>query len=54
MGSHPVARRGPKPKPGTRDNLVQVGLRMIHAEGYAAPGIQSIVEGAGGCVVTPL
>jgi TetR/AcrR family transcriptional regulator, transcriptional repressor for nem operon len=47
MESHPVARRGPKPKPGTRDNLIQVGLRMIHAEGYAATGIQSIVEGAG-------
>jgi TetR/AcrR family transcriptional regulator, transcriptional repressor for nem operon len=47
MDSPPAARRGPKPKPGTRDNLVQVGLRMIHAEGYAATGIQGIVEGAG-------
>jgi TetR/AcrR family transcriptional repressor of nem operon len=45
MKSHP-ARRGPKPKPDTRNNLVQAGLRMIHAEGYAATGIQSIVEGA--------
>jgi TetR/AcrR family transcriptional repressor of nem operon len=42
--SSPVARRGPKPKPDTRNNLVQAGLRMIHAEGYAATGIQSIVE----------
>jgi TetR/AcrR family transcriptional regulator, transcriptional repressor for nem operon len=40
------ARRGPKPKPDTRNNLVQAGLRMIHAEGYAATGIQSIVEAA--------
>jgi TetR/AcrR family transcriptional repressor of nem operon len=38
------ARRGPKPKPDTRRNLVQAGLAMIHAEGYAATGIQSIVE----------
>jgi TetR/AcrR family transcriptional repressor of nem operon len=42
--SSPAARRGPKPKPDTRYNLVQAGLRMIHAEGYAATGIQSIVE----------
>ncbi len=46
MTSRPVARRGPKPKPDTRTNLVQAGLRMIHAEGYAATGIQSIVDGA--------
>ncbi len=45
MESHP-ARRGPKPKPDTRSNLVQAGLRRIHAEGYAATGIQGIVEGA--------
>ncbi len=46
MTSRAVARRGPKPKPDTRNNLVQAGLRMIHAEGYAATGIQSIVDGA--------
>ncbi len=46
MTSRAVARRGPKPKPDTRTNLVQAGLRMIHAEGYAATGIQSIVDGA--------
>ena len=40
------ARRGPKPKPGTRDNLIQAGLQMIHAEGYSASGIQGIVERA--------
>ena len=38
------ARRGPKPKPATRNNLVQAGLAMIHADGYAATGIQGIVE----------
>jgi TetR/AcrR family transcriptional repressor of nem operon len=44
--SRSAARRGPKPKPDTRDNLVQAGLRLIHAEGYEATGIQSIVEDA--------
>lgn len=44
MEARPPARRGPKPKPDTRSNLVQAGLRMIHAEGYSATGIQSIVE----------
>ncbi len=38
------ARRGPKPKPETRNSLVQAGLAMIHAEGYTATGVQSIVE----------
>ncbi len=46
MQSGSSARRGPKPKPGTRDNLVRAGLRSIHAEGFAATGIQSIVERA--------
>jgi TetR/AcrR family transcriptional regulator, transcriptional repressor for nem operon len=46
MPSRQSPRRGPKPNPDTRKNLVQVGLRMLHAEGYAATGIQSIVEGA--------
>jgi TetR/AcrR family transcriptional repressor of nem operon len=44
VAPRPAARRGPKPKPDTRKNLVQAGLRMIHAEGYAATGIQGIVE----------
>jgi TetR/AcrR family transcriptional repressor of nem operon len=39
-----AVRRGPKPKPDTRSNLIQAGLQMIHAEGYSATGIQSIVE----------
>lgn len=46
MESRLAARRGPKPKPDTRDNLLQAGLRMIHAEGYSASGIQGIVERA--------
>jgi len=40
-------RRGPKPKLGTRDALVQAGLALLHAEGYAATGIQGIVESVG-------
>ncbi len=45
MKSSP-ARRGPKPKPTTRDGLVQAGVAMMHAGGYAATGIQSVVERA--------
>ncbi len=44
MESSPAGRRGPKPKHDTRSNLVQAGLRMLHAEGYAATGIQGVVE----------
>ncbi|WP_201723695.1 TetR/AcrR family transcriptional regulator [Bradyrhizobium neotropicale] len=40
------ARRGPKPKHGTRENLIEAGLRVIHADGYSASGIQGIVEQA--------
>jgi TetR/AcrR family transcriptional repressor of nem operon len=40
------ARRGPKPKAGTRDNLIQAGLELIHTQGFSASGIQSIVERA--------
>jgi TetR/AcrR family transcriptional repressor of nem operon len=47
MKSQQAAKRGPRPKPDTRNNLVQAGLQMIHAEGYSASGIQSIVEQAG-------
>ncbi len=46
MKSSTGAKRGPKPKPDTRNNLLQVGLRMIHADGYVATGIQGIVDGA--------
>jgi TetR/AcrR family transcriptional repressor of nem operon len=47
MKNQPAARRGPKPNTDTRSNLIQVGLKMVHQEGYNATGIQSIVEGAG-------
>jgi TetR/AcrR family transcriptional regulator, transcriptional repressor for nem operon len=46
MKNNTGAKRGPKPKPDTRNNLLQVGLRMIHADGYVATGIQGIVDGA--------
>jgi TetR/AcrR family transcriptional repressor of nem operon len=44
MKNSAIRRRGPKPKPDTHHKLVQAGLQMIHADGYAATGIQSIVE----------
>ncbi|WP_233788728.1 TetR/AcrR family transcriptional regulator [Rhizobium dioscoreae] len=47
MKSSSPGRRGPKPKPGIRDNLVQAGLRMFHADGYAATGVQGIAESVG-------
>ncbi|MCV9945097.1 TetR/AcrR family transcriptional regulator [Rhizobium sp. BT-175] len=47
MKSSSSGRRGPKPKPGTRDNLVKAGLRMFHNEGYAATGVQGIAESVG-------
>lgn len=40
------ARRGPKPRPQTRDNLIRAGVRMLHESGYAATGIQEIVSAA--------
>lgn len=40
-------KTGPKPNPDTRKNIVQVGLKMFHEEGYSATGIQGIVEQAG-------
>lgn len=40
-------RRGPKPNLDTRVNLVKAGLQTFHAEGYAATGVQRIVEQAG-------
>lgn len=43
--STPV-RRGPKPKPHTRDNLIRVGIQMLHDSGYSATGIKDIVNAA--------
>lgn len=47
MKSSSPGRRGPKPKPGTRSNLIEAGLRMFHTEGYAATGVQGIAESVG-------
>jgi TetR/AcrR family transcriptional regulator, transcriptional repressor for nem operon len=44
MKSRSSARPGPKPKIGTREKLIQSGLRAIHASGYGGTSIQSIVE----------
>jgi TetR/AcrR family transcriptional repressor of nem operon len=46
MNSRLANPRGPKPKPGTRENLIQTGLQMIHSVGYTASGIQRIVDAA--------
>lgn len=40
-------RRGPKPNPQTRTNLLQVGVRLLHESGYNATGISDIVTAAG-------
>jgi TetR/AcrR family transcriptional repressor of nem operon len=39
-------KRGPKPKPHTRDNLLHAGVRIFHELGYAAAGIKEIVNAA--------
>ncbi len=39
-------RRGPKPKPGTRDNLLRTGARLLHGTGFSATGIKDIVNAA--------
>lgn len=44
MKSRSPARRGPKPKIGTREKLIQSGLQTIHSMGYGGTSIQSIVE----------
>lgn len=44
MDSRSPAKRGPKPKPDTREKLIQAGILAIHASGYGGTGIQSIVE----------
>lgn len=42
-----TTRRGPKPNPKTRDSLIHAGIRLFHSAGYAATGIQDIVDTAG-------
>src|SRR5580692_1925271 len=44
MDSPSPAKRGPKPKLGTREKLIQSGMQAIHASGYGGTNIQSIVE----------
>jgi TetR/AcrR family transcriptional repressor of nem operon len=39
-------RRGPKPRPDTRDNLIRAGGRLLHEAGYSATGIKDIVDAA--------
>ncbi len=40
-------RRGPRPRPGTQDELVAAGVRLFHERGFAATGIQDVVDAAG-------
>ncbi|AQS89126.1 TetR family transcriptional regulator [Neoasaia chiangmaiensis] len=39
-------RRGPKPRPETRLNLIRAGGKLLHESGYAATGIKDIVDAA--------
>jgi TetR/AcrR family transcriptional repressor of nem operon len=45
-GTCPTRRRGPKPNPETRNNLLKSGVRLLHGTGYGATGIQDIVGAA--------
>jgi len=40
------AKRGPKPRPNVRENLLRLGMKMLHEEGYTATGIKDIVDAA--------
>lgn len=42
----PKSRRGPRPKPETRENLVRIGAQLLHETGYSATGIKDIVDAA--------
>jgi TetR/AcrR family transcriptional regulator, transcriptional repressor for nem operon len=39
-------RPGPKPKPNTRNDLIEAGIEILHAGGYSASGVQEIVAAA--------
>jgi TetR/AcrR family transcriptional repressor of nem operon len=39
-------RRGPKPNPETRDNLIRAGVRLFHQAGYGATGVKDVVDAA--------
>ncbi len=47
MDAAKPARRGPKPNTQMRDKLIEAGLKEIHAHGFAATGIQKIVDDVG-------
>lgn len=42
-----TVRRGPKPNPRTRADLLRAGVEMIHSGGFNATGVKDIVAGAG-------
>ncbi len=44
MDADTPARRGPKPNTHMRAKLIEAGLKEIHAHGFAATGIQKIVD----------
>jgi TetR/AcrR family transcriptional repressor of nem operon len=46
MDSRSPVKRGPKPKTGTRERLIQSGIQTIHASGSGGTSVQSIVEAA--------
>ncbi|EMB6253339.1 MULTISPECIES: TetR/AcrR family transcriptional regulator [Serratia] len=48
MNMHTLpAKRGPKPNINTRENLILAGVKLIHDAGFAATGVQEIVNEAG-------
>ncbi|WP_323080698.1 TetR/AcrR family transcriptional regulator [Klebsiella variicola] len=48
MNMHTLpAKRGPKPNINTRENLILAGVKLFHNAGFAATGVQEIVNEAG-------
>ncbi|ENZ7485010.1 TetR family transcriptional regulator C-terminal domain-containing protein [Klebsiella aerogenes] len=41
------AKRGPKPNFKTRENIILAGVKLLHEAGFAATGVQEIVNAAG-------
>ncbi|HDG1670436.1 TetR family transcriptional regulator C-terminal domain-containing protein [Klebsiella huaxiensis] len=41
------AKRGPKPNIKTRENIILAGVKLLHEAGFAATGVQEIVNAAG-------
>jgi len=47
MEKHTVpARRGPKPKPYVRENLLRTGAALLHEGGFTGVGIQEMADAA--------